>query len=214
MGDKIIETDSKGIPTKSNLPESPPLPVFYALFILVQMAIFGSMAYFFIVRNNEKGDAKVAILAEYDLGYVYIGAFVLKILQHAMGINLGVARKAAKIHVPDQQVYQVKGAEGSKLGYVLLEGEGVLGRFNRAQRALQNYNEAAPITVLFFALGGFVYPQASLVLISLFSVLRFVSALGYTSSADGRFGGFLASGATLFMLDGLVIMSGIRSILL
>eukprot|EP00978_Attheya_sp_CCMP212_P005906 scaffold13182_cov64-Attheya_sp.AAC.10 len=215
MGADKIETDSKGIPTKTNLPaESYPFPVFYAILNLVQMAIFGPMAYFFIVRNNEKGDAKVAILAEYDLGYVYIGAFVLKILQLVMGMNLGVARKAAKIHPPDQQVYQVKGAEGSKLGYVLLEGEGVLGRFNRSQRTLQNYNESAAQVVLYFALGGFVYPQASLVLISLFSVLRFISALGYTSSAEGRFWGFLISGAVLFMLEGLVIMSGIRSILL
>jgi len=32
---------------------------------------------------------------------------------------LGHARKDAKIGLPDQQVYKVMGAEGSKLGYVL-----------------------------------------------------------------------------------------------
>ena len=207
-----IETDSKGIPLKSSYPETPSVPVIYTIFNTIIFVIGSAAAYFAIIRNNKEGDAKVALLAEYDLGYLYLTAVVLKLGQLLMGTNLGVHRKEAKVNVPDQQVYQVKGAEGSKLGYVLLENEGVLGRFNRAQRSVQNFNENFPQTMLYILLAGFVYPKEVLVLSSVFAVSRYISAIGYTAGADGRTKGFMLANLAIAVVEALVVISGVRAI--
>ena len=206
------ETDIKGIPVKSTYPDSPSVVVLYATFTSVVSIIAGTFAYFAIVKNNATADAKIAILSEYDFGYLYMAAFILKLGQFSMGINLGSARKESKVNVPDQQVYQVKGAEGSKLGYVLLEYDGVIGRFNRAQRAVQNYNETFPQNALYILLGGFVYPKEVMVLATIFAVARVVSAIGYTGGADGRLGGFMLSNVAVTIIEALVVISGYRAI--
>mmetsp|Transcript_16846 Transcript_16846/g.36503 ORF Transcript_16846/g.36503 Transcript_16846/m.36503 type:complete len:212 (+) Transcript_16846:65-700(+) len=207
-----IETDARGIPLKSATPDAVPVPVLYGIFTTVFSGVAGTIAYLAIVRDNPAADSKIAILSEYDLGYLYLAAFVLKLGQFAMGINLACARKASKVNVPDQQVYQVKGAEGSKLGYVLLEYDGVIGKFNRAQRAVQNYNESFPQNALYVLLGGLVYPREVSALVTFFAVARLFSAIGYTGSADGRMAGFLIANLSISVVEALVVISGCRSL--
>eukprot|EP01083_Nonionella_stella_P032296 88394_1 len=101
MSDKK-ETDSRGIPLKSEYPDSPSVAVLYLTFTSIFSAIAGTFAYFVIVRNNEKADSKIAILSEYDLGYLYLTPLILKLGQFVMGINLGSNRKACKVGPPDQ----------------------------------------------------------------------------------------------------------------
>ena len=84
---------------------------------------------------------------------------------------------------------QVKGAEGSKLGYVLMETDGAIGAFNRAQRGLQNFNEAFGLFIVMFLLASFAFPFAAFILACLFMASRVAAAVGYTASADGRMGG-------------------------
>jgi len=211
MPDKI-EVDSKGLPMKSSYPEYPPVAVIYAISNIIFSTIAGTFAYFVIVQNNTKADSKIAILSEYDLGYLYLAAYILKLGQTIMGVNLGSVRKESKVNVPDQQVYQVKGAEGSKLGYVLLEYEGVVGKFNRAQRAVQNYNETFPQNVLFILLGGLIYSKEVMVLVTIFAVARCVSAIGYTCSVDRRLPGFIFSNLSITVIEALVVISGYRAI--
>lgn len=108
------------------------------------------------------------------------------------------------VHPPDQHVYEVKGAEGSKLGYVLMDQEGNNGKFNRAQRAVQNFNESFPQVALTTVFAGFVYPKEVMVLTGINSAARVLSSLGYTSSAEGRMGGFMVSNFCVAAFDSLV----------
>ena len=108
------------------------------------------------------------------------------------------------VHPPDQQVYQVKGAEGSKLGYVLMDYDGDNGKFNRSQRAIQNYNETYPQALIYIVLAGFVYPREVMVLAGIYSFTRLTYAVGYTSSVDGRLGGFIISNLVIHALESLV----------
>lgn len=206
-----METDSNGIPIKGPYPEKPPVAVLYTVFNSILSALFGTLAYFAIVRGNEAADLKLEIIAKHDLGYLYLAAIILKLGQFAMGINCGEARKHSKVHPPDQHVYKVKGAEGSKLGYVLMEYEGEHGKFNRAQRAVQNYNETFPQTALYAMLGGFVYPKEVMVLVAIFSLSRVMSAIGYTKSTEGRMGGFIFSNCTVVIMEALVAITAYRT---
>jgi len=196
-----METDPKGIPLKGPYPASPPVVVLYTVMTSVFVAICSSIAYYTIVKGNTAADDKLSMLAQYDLGYIYLTAIILKLGQFAMGINAGNARKYAKVHPPDQHIYQVKGAEGSKLGYALMDYDGANGKFNRAQRAVQNYNETFPQTVLYILLSGFVYPKQVMTLASVYSAARLLSAVGYTNSTEGRLGGFIFSNLTVCVIE-------------
>ena len=194
---KTADTDEKGIPLAASHPAVKlgiPIWTFYLLFNGILTSIGMTVAHFLVFPMEPKSTRttdQIDVLASYGLGWVFLGAWVLKLGQMVMGINLGTARTVAKVEVPDQQVYQVKGAEGSKLGYVLMETEGVIGKFNRAQRALQNYNESAPIFFLMFVLAGCVAPFGIFICTCIYSAGRVINAIGYTSATDSRVPGTL-----------------------
>jgi uncharacterized MAPEG superfamily protein len=188
-----VETDSRGIPLKTIYPEGTNLAMTYTIGVVVFSVISSVVTYFAIVRGNDTVAAKLELLAKYDLGYLYVAILILKIGQVAMGINMGCARNMSKVPPPDQHIYEVKGAEGSKLGYVLMDNEGLNGKFNRAQRAVQNFNESFPQLVLYIIFAGFVYPKEVSMLTTLYMITRLVYALGYSKEANGRFGGLMLS---------------------
>ena len=68
------------------------------------------------------------------------------------------------------------------------------GRFNRAQRAYQNYLENAPHMTAVFILAGFVFPFPAFVLLCLFMLARNLAAYGYINAPDGRMAGNMLGG--------------------
>ncbi len=204
MSDKQTETDSKGIPFKGPYPEKPPVWVLYTVMTTIFTSVIGVVTYFTIVKDNEAATAKLELLSKYDLGYIYAAIIILKIGQFIMNINVGTARKHVRVFPPDQHIYEVKGAEGSKLGYVLMDNEGQNGKFNRAQRAVQNFNETFTQTTLYIVSAGFVYPKEVLMLTTLYITFRVVSALGYTNSFDGRLKGFMLANLAVTAIESLV----------
>ena len=115
-----------------------------------------------------------------------------------INVQLGIARKESKVNVPDQQVYKAYGSDIK--GYILMETEGTLGRFNRAQRAFQNYLEGSPMAIIMFVFASFVFPFPTFVCISLFCVAKVVACHGYILHPEGRMGGNISSGTSLFLL--------------
>ena len=95
-----------------------------------------AMAWFLAYNPTEATraivDAKIGILVEHNLGWLFLGIFFVKLLQVPLHIILGEARKASKVAVPNQHVYRIMASERSWLGYVLMETEGEHGAFNRA----------------------------------------------------------------------------------
>ena len=164
-------------------------------------------------ESQSAADAKLSLLATYDLGWLYLGIFLVKLLQLPIGIILGEARKASKVNVPDQHVYKVMGGgEGSKLGYVLMETEDDLGKFNRAQRALQNYHEQFPTMMLQYVAASFVWPFETFVCIVVWSVSCVLSASGYVESANGRMKGRLPGYFAMATVQGLVLIAAYKSL--
>lgn len=212
-----LEVDSRGIPLKrSAYHPFTSVPLFYVVLYTILYSIAIPIVYYGILQRNTNDHVKLAILAEYDLGYLYMTAFILKIGYLIMFINLGFAKHKSRVNLPDQHVYKVMGskAKESDLGYVLLEQEGVLGRFNRAQRAVQNYHETYPQMVLYIVLAGFVYPFEVMIVSAVFALVRVMSAIGYTQVRDGRLPGYMLSLVTVSVLEVVVVVSGYRSIMM
>lgn len=94
---KQMETDSKGIPIKGPYPANPPVFVLYTIMTTVFTSIIGTISYFVIVKkDNDLVAAKLELLAQYELGYLYVAIIFMKLGQLAMGINAGTARKYCK----------------------------------------------------------------------------------------------------------------------
>eukprot|EP00545_Synedropsis_sp_CCMP1620_P008113 CAMPEP_0119010512 /NCGR_PEP_ID=MMETSP1176-20130426/5061_1 /TAXON_ID=265551 /ORGANISM="Synedropsis recta cf, Strain CCMP1620" /LENGTH=215 /DNA_ID=CAMNT_0006963185 /DNA_START=67 /DNA_END=714 /DNA_ORIENTATION=- len=214
MASKIIETDAKGIPLKGPDPGLP-FPVFYAVGNTIFGAIGFGVAWFwaYSASKQEVADAKMALVNQYDLGWLYLGILLLKTLQIPLYAMLGVTRGACKVHVPDQHVYKVKGAAGSNLGYVLMDTEGVNGDFNRAQRALHNYCEAFPTVLALYIAASWVFPFEAFVCAVVWAASRIMSASGYKSYADGRMSGMLIGVVALSILQGMIIIVAIKTLM-
>jgi len=215
MAGKTIETDSKGIPLKGANPDGVPVPVFYAVVNTIFGALGFAAAWFwaYSASKQEAADAKMELVNQYDLSWLYLGILLLKILQLPLYAMLGVTRAASKIHVPDQHVYKVMGSEGSKLGYVLMDTDGVNGDFNRAQRALQNYCEAFPTVLALYVAASWVFPFEAFLCVAIWAVTRIMSAAGYKSSADGRMGGMIIGVIALSILQGMLIIVATKTLM-
>ena len=100
---KTADTDGKGIPLKSSYPANIPVPVLYTILNGVFLAIGVAVAYFMILPSTPAANVKIQLLASHDLGWIYMGAYALKVGQVMMNTNLGIRRKACKVNVPDQQ---------------------------------------------------------------------------------------------------------------
>lgn len=124
----------------------------------------------------------------------------------------GTARKASKISVPDQHVYKVCGAQGNSLGIVLMEQDGNLGAFNRAQRAWQNYHETMPTVALQYILSSFVFPFESFVCVSIWALGRCFQAAGYVQSAEGRMKGGMPGIIALNILNAMMLFIAIQTL--
>jgi hypothetical protein len=94
------------------------------------------------------------------------------------------------------------GGGGDKLGYVLMETDGVHGTFNRAQRAFQNYHEQFPSIMLQYVAASWIWPFEAFICIEVWAVSSCMSATGYTKSIDGRMPGHIIGYLATAILQG------------
>mmetsp|Transcript_83488 Transcript_83488/g.135351 ORF Transcript_83488/g.135351 Transcript_83488/m.135351 type:complete len:204 (+) Transcript_83488:143-754(+) len=186
-----------GIPLKSTYPEGMSVTVLYfvfnTIFLLIGLAVAHAI---YTYGSTSEYSAKISLLASNSLGWMYMGLVVMKVGLLLINVQLGIARKESKVNVPDQQVYKAHGSDIK--GYILMETEGTLGRFNRAQRAFQNYLEGSPMTIVMFVFASFVFPFPTFVCISLFCVAKVVACHGYISHPEGRMGDNISSENIIF----------------
>jgi len=104
------------------------------------------------------------------------------------------------------------GAEGIKLGYVLMENKGNQGTFNRAQRALQTYNEQLPTTIVQYIAASWVWPFESFICIMVWALSSWASAVGYTNSADGRMVGKIPGLFAITTPQGLLLIAAYKAL--
>ncbi|KAH6625638.1 hypothetical protein C7974DRAFT_377127 [Boeremia exigua] len=143
---------------------------------------------------------KNLIPAEY--GYVLgavVGTFFVGVWH---GARVGGFRKAAKVPYPFEYASyeQVQTAAPASKKAMLA--------FNSAQRAHQNFNENHPTIIGTILISGLRWPVATAVLGAVWSAMRVVYAIGYTSSSEdggkGRYYGIL----WLLAHHSLLLMSG------
>lgn len=185
------------------------------IFTIVETLIGIGIAFLVYKFSPEKSkyDSRIATIAATDFGFVYFIPFWYLLCKMIMAANAVKYRGIAGVDAPNQQVYKVFIDKASEqLPYVMMEDEGYVGKFNRAQRAISNLLEYLPEMLALNLLGGYVFPIAMFILVGLFCVIRVVYACQYTEAPAGRGTGFMISQHLLApTMYGLVFWGGLIS---
>eukprot|EP00667_Euglena_gracilis_P030703 EG_transcript_43017 len=130
--------DETGLPKTSEFGDFKTPGLVAAVVITTLSAGLGQAAAWpiYIYLSSSKVEPKISLLAEYELGWLYLSLFLLRVAHGALNSLVVEWRRETKVGVPDQHVYKVFTPPGKEpLPYVLMAEEGALGCFNRAQRA-------------------------------------------------------------------------------
>jgi len=138
-------------------------------------------------------DRKLAIIVDYQLGFVYLSWYIIFLTRYYLAINANGARASAKIDRPDQYIYEIKAKEGAlaQAPYVLMADTGTAGRFNRAQRAAANTDEYLPMFVTGALLVACVFGPVMVVLAGLYMYGRVSYGNRYKANKNERLAGYV-----------------------
>ncbi|OLQ04608.1 hypothetical protein AK812_SmicGene12282 [Symbiodinium microadriaticum] len=183
---------------------------FMVVFPIMQLvfSLPGIIGAFVAIRQSPFVQGRVESIATMSAGPLYLSVFFMRITLGLMQASLGNARRDSGINVPDQHAYKVVGgtADGT---LVLMDDTEPFGRFNRAQRAVQNHMEQVFPMVLEFFLSGYVFPWTTAALASGWAGLRCWGALSYADDRMARIKGNLPSNVFLGSMAGIVVTTGV-----
>lgn len=152
-------------------------------------------------------------------GFVFCALGVFNILAQVLNIlpmryksqvmkgdsgNLRANMLIYKVAGIEGERHEVVGADGNmqRLPYVVMEDEGELGEYNRANRALQHFNENAGVLPALAVAAGFVFPVAVFVLAVLYAICRIWYQIAY---AEGGYGMGCCKHAVPFMCHSVIL---------
>lgn len=210
--DAPVERQSNGLPKKSPYPQGVNPMIVYPIVNLLILAFGLFVAYLVHMYAGGKAnsEAKMGMLRKYELGYLYIAVVVLAFAPKILNIFVAVERDNSHASVPDQYVFKVMrpaATIANDLSYIMLETNGPVGRFNRAQRAAGLLMEGLPTHLACSLAAGFVFPLPVLVLSVLFVLAKTWAAAGYTQATSTRRSGptFLISA----VVEGMTLFAGL-----
>lgn len=193
----------------------------YAKMLLCMVPVIGQVlawgAYFLgglALGQQSLYDEKFAFIHRYELGYLFLAAWIMGITRQGLVINANAARAAARLDRPDQHVYKVMAGSGAlkDAPYVLMAGTGPQGRFNRAQRGVYNTDETLPLYLADTLLAGSVFGPMILPLVLLWVFGRLTFALKYKQAVKARGAGFAPSMIAEKWTENLVLVCAIKAI--
>jgi uncharacterized membrane protein YecN with MAPEG domain len=183
-------------------------PLFLAFLTIPRAIGFGIAFAIYKYGKTQLYDKNMAVLKEHELGYLYLAAVVMGFLvawvnnYPMLYKNMVMRMKSGNLRA-NMMFYKEAGA-GAAAPYVVMETEGPVGSYNRANRSLTHFTENSASLLVSMVLAGYVFPFPCLVLVSIFAFGRILHQVGYAASGYGghAFGFMLAmiSGVSLEML--------------
>lgn len=180
-------------------------------FILGAPGIIGAAVAAFYLKNAHVCE-RLETLGSNSLSAVYLSIAFLYIAFTLINANLGTARRPTRVNVPDQHAYRVYGGAGDG-GNVFMNDEGALGSFNRAQRALANFEEILPFVIVMTVASSYVFPWTSFAMVVILGACRVKGAIDYTDDRMKRMTGNMVATAMLANLFTMCICIGVFSLM-
>jgi len=168
----------------------------------------------YLLGARSKYDAKISEVAKLDLGWLYLGLFLIGIAKDIVTWHAMIVRHAGCIMQPNMYGYKVMTPAGKPaMPYVLLEEDGDVGKANRAQRGIDNMMEYLPLYLAVFLATGYVFPFPMFINICGMVISRIIYAVKYAQAKEARTAGFGLFTLCKVMADGLVVLIAIKAIM-
>mmetsp|Transcript_51834 Transcript_51834/g.93057 ORF Transcript_51834/g.93057 Transcript_51834/m.93057 type:complete len:213 (+) Transcript_51834:49-687(+) len=177
--------------------------------------------------DRDRHDRALIMLQPFGYGWACLSFVIIVIGQKVVGRNATLARRSSGIDRPDQHAYEVVGAKENiepdlpqgvspelveqQGAAVRMASDGALGEFNRAQRAVFNWHESLPVTLMELLLVAFSCGPVSVVMALVIVVGRSTFARGYTKGLAGRLPGFIVAVSGEWACHLLLVILAIRS---
>mmetsp|Transcript_57688 Transcript_57688/g.101012 ORF Transcript_57688/g.101012 Transcript_57688/m.101012 type:complete len:241 (+) Transcript_57688:62-784(+) len=155
--------------------------------LIVPRLIAGAAAVYLYKKDKEKYDKKIAGLEEED-GYLFAAAAVIGLctswlnnypmLYKSMVMRFGSGNLRANM-----MIYKEAGKADAP--YVVLDTEGPVGSYNRANRSLTHFIENSLPTILAIFLAGKLFPYWTFMLTAAFCAGRVLHQIGYSTIGYG-----------------------------
>jgi len=117
-------------------------------------------------------------------GFLYIAAGVWSLLTHILNMYPMVYKSqvfpgnAGNLR-SNMQLYKVNFVDKQQLPYVVMEEDGEIGEYNRANRALHHFIEYSPGVVPCVVLAGVIFPFVVMVLTIIYGIARVWYQIAY-----------------------------------
>eukprot|EP00930_Biecheleria_cincta_P011612 TRINITY_DN11456_c0_g3_i2.p1 TRINITY_DN11456_c0_g3~~TRINITY_DN11456_c0_g3_i2.p1 ORF type:complete len:275 (-),score=43.56 TRINITY_DN11456_c0_g3_i2:213-962(-) len=164
------------------------------LFVLMPRLIGCGIAYLvYSLAGTEEADARMKNLNKLlmfngELGYLYLAAGSFSLLV-ALQNNLPMLFKsqvmpgnAANLR-SNMMIYKVNSQP--KPPYVVMEEDGDIGRYNRANRALNHFVENTPSFALCVLMAGLIFPTGTFALVAVYAIARVWYQYAYATGGYG-----------------------------
>lgn len=165
-------------------------------------------------RLSRMVEDRLQFIANNDLHWVYFSWYAVFVTRCYMSINANGARLPARVDRPDQHVYRVMSSAKpfADMPYVLMVNTGVIGRFNRAQRAAAHMDEFMGLFLTALLLGAAVFGPLSFFMAATYAVARISYANAYTKHAQERLRVIVMIIASEHIVAGFVLFIALKSV--
>jgi len=214
LPDIDVHTKAKGMNKTLRM-----LPVIIVLTLLIGWGV-AELIYHY-TGDKAAYDAKIAVLKTNELYFLYFSAVILGRLTVTINSMPLVWKSSIMLAGSgnlraNMYIYKVahESGEAGAPGYshVLLDEQGDVGKYNRANRSLHHYTENLAPFFLGVPLASYVFPAATFVLVCIFAIGRVWHQTGYATKGYGAHGGgFALAMLATVTLEGLMLSAGFRA---
>lgn len=113
----------------------------------------------------------------------------------------------------NMQILKLAEQKGAEPEYVVMETDGVIGQYNRANRSLEHFTENSIHFVLVLPLALYVQPFATFITTLVFCLGRVMHQTGYATGYGSHGAGFGLSTLAVAILAGMNVVVGVKALL-
>eukprot|EP00931_Biecheleriopsis_adriatica_P079407 TRINITY_DN52805_c0_g1_i1.p1 TRINITY_DN52805_c0_g1~~TRINITY_DN52805_c0_g1_i1.p1 ORF type:complete len:242 (-),score=53.22 TRINITY_DN52805_c0_g1_i1:45-770(-) len=173
------------------------VPLFVAFLTIPRAMCLGIAVAIYKYGATEVYDKNMATLKDRDLGYLYLSAIIMGFVvswvnNYPMLYKNMVMRQNSGNLRANMMIYKEAGAANAP--YVVLETEGAVGSYNRANRSLTHFTETSGAVIVCMALAGYIFPFPAMICTAIYGLGRILHQAGYAKTGyGGHAAGFMLS---------------------
>eukprot|EP00413_Alexandrium_margalefii_P048040 CAMPEP_0204590872 /NCGR_PEP_ID=MMETSP0661-20131031/50037_1 /ASSEMBLY_ACC=CAM_ASM_000606 /TAXON_ID=109239 /ORGANISM="Alexandrium margalefi, Strain AMGDE01CS-322" /LENGTH=237 /DNA_ID=CAMNT_0051600941 /DNA_START=58 /DNA_END=771 /DNA_ORIENTATION=+ len=196
------------------------LPMFAGVLVVPRVICFAVAMAIYKYGNRALYDKNIAALGDSERGYLYAAAALFGFLvtwlnNYPMLYKSMVMRFRSGNLRANMLIYKVVTGQtvGDEPSYVVLETDGPVGSYNRANRSLHHFGENALPAVLCLVLAGSIFPFPALAATGAIAVGRILHQVGYSAIGYGGHAlGFAMATLATTTLEMLCLLTALKSL--